>query len=157
MTFRKSDGDVSIAAYRIVQECLTNIVRHAGASRAEISVKASEILELVVQDNGKGLPEDHASREERFGLMGMRERAEGLGGTFSLHSEDGVRINVTYLSIRDGAIMSAIRVMLVDDHAVVRMGFKFCFKARTISKLSPKRNPAKKRLNAIRKLNPMWS
>lgn len=89
------DSEVSIAAYRMVQECLTNIVRHAGASRAEISVTAKDKLMLVVQDNGKGLPPDHASREERFGLMGMRERAEGLGGTFNLHSEDGVRINVS--------------------------------------------------------------
>ena len=93
--FNNIDSDVSIAAYRMVQECLTNIVRHAGASQAEINVVANENLTLVVQDNGKGLPADHTSREERFGLMGMRERAEGLGGTFTLHSEDGVRINVT--------------------------------------------------------------
>lgn len=93
--FKQIDADVSIAAYRMVQECLTNIVRHAGASRAEVSVNANENLALVVQDNGKGLPADHASREERFGLMGMRERAEGLGGNFSLHNEDGVRISVT--------------------------------------------------------------
>ena len=93
--FKPIDSDVSIAAYRMVQECLTNIVRHAGASRAEINVDANENLALVVQDDGKGLPEDHAGREERFGLMGMRERAEGLGGTFNLHSEDGVRISVT--------------------------------------------------------------
>jgi two-component system, NarL family, sensor histidine kinase UhpB len=93
--FRSIDTDVSIAAYRMVQECLTNIVRHAGATRAEISVSARENLTLTVQDNGNGLPADHAGREERFGLMGMRERAEGLGGTFALHSEDGVRINVS--------------------------------------------------------------
>ena len=93
--FNDIDADVSIAAYRMVQECLTNIVRHAGASRANVTVRANENLVLVVQDNGKGLPADHAGREERFGLMGMRERAEGLGGTFNLYSEDGVRINVT--------------------------------------------------------------
>ena len=93
--FKGIDADVSIAAYRMVQECLTNIVRHAGATRAEVSVNASENLVLVVQDNGNGLPTDHAGREERFGLMGMRERAEGLGGNFSLHNEDGVRISVT--------------------------------------------------------------
>ena len=93
--FSNIDADVSIAAYRMVQECLTNIVRHAGASRAKVTVKADAFLTLEVQDNGKGLPPDHAGREERFGLMGMRERAEGLGGTFNLHSEDGVRISVT--------------------------------------------------------------
>ena len=89
------DADVSIAGYRVVPKGLTNSVRHAGATRAEVSVNASENLVLVVQDNGNGLPTDHAGREERFGLMGMRERAEGLGGNFSLHNEDGVRISVT--------------------------------------------------------------
>ncbi len=93
--FNNIDADVSIAAYRMVQECLTNIVRHADASHAEVIVNADENITLVVQDNGKGLPADHAGREERFGLMGMRERAEGLGGTFILQSEAGVKISVT--------------------------------------------------------------
>ncbi len=93
--FDPIDADVSIAAYRMVQECLTNIVRHAGASRAQVIVKAKESLTLVVQDDGKGLPADHAGRDERFGLMGMRERAEGLGGTFCLQNDDGVKVSVT--------------------------------------------------------------
>lgn len=92
--FKQIDADVSIAAYRMVQECLTNIVRHAGATRADVNVRADDDLEIIVQDNGKGLPADQESREERFGLMGMRERAEGLGGTFRLESEEGVRVSV---------------------------------------------------------------
>lgn len=88
------DADVSIAAYRMVQECLTNIVRHAGATRADVKVESGVSLTITVKDNGKGLPTNQEGREERFGLMGMRERAEGLGGTFELESEQGVRVNV---------------------------------------------------------------
>ncbi len=92
--FKQIDADVSIAAYRMVQECLTNIVRHAGATGADVTVRAEHQLEIIVQDNGKGLPANQEGREERFGLMGMRERAEGLGGTFQMESEQGVRVSV---------------------------------------------------------------
>ncbi len=92
--FTHIDPDVSIAAYRMVQECLTNIVRHAGATQADVKVESGEGLNITVQDNGKGLPPDQSGREERFGLMGMRERTEGLGGTFELESEQGVRVSV---------------------------------------------------------------
>ena len=93
--FKDLDPDVSIAAYRIVQECLTNIVRHAGATEAEVSVRSNENLTLVIRDNGRGLPVDQANREERFGLMGMRERAEGLGGKFEVNSDQGVTVKVS--------------------------------------------------------------
>lgn len=92
--FSGIDPDASIAAYRIVQECLTNIVRHAGASEAGISVKSDHGLVLQIRDNGRGLPADQADREERFGLMGMRERAESLGGKFEVNSDEGVTVNV---------------------------------------------------------------
>ena len=92
--FSHIDPDVSIAVYRMVQECLTNIVRHAGATQADVKVEAGDGLAITVQDNGKGLPPDQSGREERFGLMGMRERTEGLGGTFALESEQGVRVSV---------------------------------------------------------------
>ena len=75
-------------------EAVTNIVRHAGATQADIKVESGEELNITVQDNGKGLPPDQSGREERFGLMGMRERTEGLGGTFELESEQGVRVSV---------------------------------------------------------------
>jgi two-component system sensor histidine kinase UhpB len=92
-------SDVAIAAYRMVQECLTNVVRHAEATEAEINVSAANDLTLTVRDNGHGLRADPNDRSERFGLVGMRERAEGLGGSFQWHGdvrhvERGVRVVV---------------------------------------------------------------
>ncbi len=71
---------VQLAIYRIVQESLTNVVRHSGATRAQVSIThdASDFV-VTVDDNGSGLGE-HPGEGGR-GMLGMRERAELLGGT----------------------------------------------------------------------------
>lgn len=90
--------DVAIAAYRMVQECLTNVVRHAEATEADINVSARNELILSVRDNGHGPRTDPNDRSERYGLIGMRERAEGLGGSFQWQADSrhgGVRVVVS--------------------------------------------------------------
>ncbi|QTX05125.1 sensor histidine kinase [Agromyces archimandritae] len=68
---------VQSAAYRIVQEALTNVLRHAGAGRAEVRVAADgPMVRVTVDDDGRGLPVG----AEGAGLLGMRGRAELLGG-----------------------------------------------------------------------------
>ncbi len=69
---------VEVAAYRIVQEALTNASRHARASECRIRFSIGDELELGITDNGIGLPED---RRAGVGLSSMRERAAELGGT----------------------------------------------------------------------------
>lgn len=82
------DERINITIYRIVQECLTNITRHAGAGRVSISLSGdTDSLVLSVSDNGRGL--DMSLPSDGLGLIGMRERAEGLGGEFMLESEQG--------------------------------------------------------------------
>jgi two-component system sensor histidine kinase UhpB len=91
------DELTNITAYRVVQECLTNVARHAQARRVEVTVhrignKWSEpSLEIVVTDDGIGFDEH---QDEGFGVSGMRERVEGLGGKFSAHrnANGGMRI-----------------------------------------------------------------
>ena len=95
---------VNITVYRIVQECLTNIVKHARASHAEVSVRRSPgWLHVEVRDDGRGLTEPEAQRATRFGLLGMRERAEALGGRFTLDAEQGVVVRVE-LPLADPAV-----------------------------------------------------
>ena len=80
---RQPGGTVQEAAYRIVQEALTNVVRHAGASRAAVVLDIPEAgpdagrLTVTVDDDGRGA----AGAPEGNGLTGMRERAAALGGT----------------------------------------------------------------------------
>jgi two-component system, NarL family, sensor histidine kinase UhpB len=89
---------VNITAYRLVQECLTNVLRHAEAARAEIELRREGgVIYLSVSDDGKGLGERRESESTRFGLMGIRERVQALHGEFALESRPagGLKVNAT--------------------------------------------------------------
>jgi PAS domain S-box-containing protein len=86
---------VNITIYRIVQECLTNVARHADATRVEVAVRrAGDAVELSVRDDGKGLGEREESEAARFGVMGMRERVQALHGELELASSAGGGLTV---------------------------------------------------------------
>jgi signal transduction histidine kinase len=89
-TARQLPGAVDLAAYRIVQEALTNVVRHAHASTARVSVgydPAAVVLE--VQDNGSGDANGATAAHDGHGLIGMRERAAAVGGTLQAGAAPG--------------------------------------------------------------------
>jgi len=89
---------INITIYRLIQECLTNVIRHAEASSVEIELKCKDGAVLVtVADNGKGLGERNETETARFGLMGMRERVQALGGEFRLDSRPGRGLKVEAL------------------------------------------------------------
>ncbi|MDX2031610.1 MAG: histidine kinase [Blastocatellia bacterium] len=79
------DNDRSTAVFRIFQEALTNITRHANATRVSISLNAQNgHLQLKVQDNGKGITENELNNSKSLGLLGMRERASMFGGNVEI-------------------------------------------------------------------------
>ena len=82
-----------VTVFRVVQECLTNVQDHSGASRVDVELKTTETgLEVRVEDDGRGFDPDNVSPAadgKGLGLFGMRERAEALGGNFSLQSSPG--------------------------------------------------------------------
>ena len=85
---------VATVVYRVVQEALTNVVRHAGASTASVAVAvASGRLRAVVEDDGTGFDPDRPV-DGHLGLQGMKERAELIGGTVRVLSEPGSRTTV---------------------------------------------------------------
>ena len=80
--------------YRISQEALANIAHHANASRAQVCVDIVEDRAILsIQDNGQGFDPEQALKRvfgrEHFGLLGMQERAESLGGTCEINSQPG--------------------------------------------------------------------
>ncbi|MER7604876.1 sensor histidine kinase [Nocardioides sp. NPDC127503] len=77
------------AAYAVVQEGLTNVLRHAGATRAEVSIVSTPASEMVVTVNDDGRGSDMLSGERRpgMGIVGMRSRVEALGGTLEAGPE----------------------------------------------------------------------
>jgi len=82
--------DAAISVFRIVQEAVNNVIRHAGARHARVRVDhAGTLVEIVVADDGRGFDVTSAGAESGFGLMGIRERAQALGGALDLQSTPG--------------------------------------------------------------------
>jgi signal transduction histidine kinase len=87
------NGDKRTVLYRVAQEALTNVARHAQASQAEVKIqKLDGVICMRIKDNGKGFQEEsvlHAKKSKRLGLLGMRERLEMVGGSFTVTSAPG--------------------------------------------------------------------
>ena len=74
-----------MALFRIFQETLTNITKHAGASRVDVLLEAdAQQVVLTVSDNGRGVADADLSKPKAFGIRGMQERALNLGGEASV-------------------------------------------------------------------------
>jgi signal transduction histidine kinase len=89
--------DLELAAYRIAQESLTNVVKHSNAESANIQLRFGEKLVLTVADDGCGLPNNLSQRCTGLGLRGMRERVIMAGGSFEVKSRSphGVIVHAT--------------------------------------------------------------
>ncbi len=95
----KLESEINIQVYRLIQEGLNNIKKHAGASLATIRlIGASPFIVLRIEDNGKGFDvearEKLLTREKRMGLRSMRERTHLLGGQMMLRSRPGAGTQV---------------------------------------------------------------
>ncbi len=91
-------GEVAIVAYRLVQEALSNVVKHSKASRVEISLTAPPGLDdvlIAVRDSGVGFHLGNVPSGS-LGLAGMRERVAGLGGRMRIRSKPGHGTRVTF-------------------------------------------------------------
>ncbi|MGC1448862.1 MAG: ATP-binding protein [Candidatus Sulfotelmatobacter sp.] len=87
-TPRSVNPDVALCIFRIVQECLRNIIKHSGASSAHLSLKVVDgTIQLLVRDEGVGFNPKDLNRSEGLGVRSMAERAHLLGGSFEIRSE----------------------------------------------------------------------
>jgi PAS domain S-box-containing protein len=91
-----TDPERATALFRILQETLTNVARHASATRVDVRLaSAGGSLILEMHDNGIGMSEVHLSSVASLGIMGMRERARLLGGEVTIRSASGQGTTVT--------------------------------------------------------------
>lgn len=90
--------DVEIAFYRVVQEALTNVARHADATEVHVTLDIGEHSTLCIEDNGRGF--DSSVVVRRLGLLGMRERLSLVGGELKISSSDsgGTKVNACAMS-----------------------------------------------------------
>jgi signal transduction histidine kinase len=88
--------DFTTVFFRIFQETLTNIIRHANATRVDVRLtEQGGHLILIVKDNGRGISDAEIAGARSLGLLGMRERAKLIGGEVTLHGERGAGTTVT--------------------------------------------------------------
>jgi len=93
----------SIIIYRIVQESLTNVARHSKASTVEIKLAKKEgNVILYIDDNGIGITDVQRTAKNAFGLISMKERADSMGGTFSISNNNDkgtvITLSIPYIN-----------------------------------------------------------
>lgn len=115
------DNDQATALFRIAQEALTNIAKHAHASK--VTVKLARLrhhVSLKIADNGRGIRQADRAKPDSFGLRGMAERARALGGTLTLgHAPGGgtaVGIKIRRDTARDSLIAAAADATIADEN-----------------------------------------
>ena len=92
------DNEQATALFRIFQEVLTNVARHAAATRIDAYLRERDgVLELSVRDNGKGIEQAMVNSPKSLGLVGMRERCHYLGGTVDIRGKRGKGTTVTMI------------------------------------------------------------
>jgi two-component system sensor histidine kinase DegS len=97
---RRLSSEVELSVFRIVQEALNNVVKHADATRVSTAVTLSDsAIKVSVQDDGIGFHPpsltEHPKSSSKLGLLGMQERARLLGGTLKIDSAPGQGTKVT--------------------------------------------------------------
>ncbi len=127
--------ELETPVFRIFQEAIANVRKHSGASAVAVALRAADGIILSIEDNGHGFVQ--GSRTEGFGLHGMRERAEDIGGRLVVTStvDHGTSVNLSVPSLEpDSAARSHVRgpggngaasarvmrVLVVDDHPLYR-------------------------------------
>jgi signal transduction histidine kinase len=115
------DNDQATALFRIAQEALTNIAKHAHASK--VTVKLARLrhhVSLKIADNGSGIRQADRAKPDSFGLRGMAERARALGGTLTLSHANGggtvVAIKIKRDTLRDSLIAAAAGATIAEEN-----------------------------------------
>ncbi|MGH8613434.1 MAG: PAS domain S-box protein, partial [Gammaproteobacteria bacterium] len=128
----------AVTVFRIYQEAMTNVARHAGANRVAIKVsQRNDVLTLEVQNDGRAISKAEASNPHSQGILGMQERARILGGSLSIIGIPGagtvVRLETPKKHVLraetsgQDEISSNIRILIADDHPLIRQGVKQIF------------------------------
>ena len=88
-SFNDPDTERSTALFRVLQELLTNVARHANATRVNVYLADGDVIRLSVEDNGTGIEKGKFEHARSLGFMGLRERVTAFGGTIEVEGHEG--------------------------------------------------------------------
>ena len=123
------DKQRETSIFRIIQEVITNITRHAQATVVEIDLNEvdNEIL-IIIKDNGTGITKEQLLNSRSLGIIGMNERAKQLGGQLVIHGTPSQGTTITlHAPVNRVQNKVTVRVLVADDHALFRDGLKRIF------------------------------
>ena len=104
------DNALATSLFRILQESLTNVIRHANATQVRVELyRENGRLVMKITDNGIGIPQDHRKTANAFGLVGVEERILALDGAFTIDSEPGKGTTLTVYIPLETADGSSVR------------------------------------------------
>jgi len=87
--FTDPEQERATALFRIFQELLTNVARHANATRVNVSLTDTPQLVLEIEDNGRGIRDEESGSSRSLGFLGMRERVQPFGGSIEVKGQEG--------------------------------------------------------------------
>jgi signal transduction histidine kinase len=99
--------DVAVHLFRVCQEALTNVYRHANARKAEVTLKVADSIRLTVKDDGIGFDASAADRVLSVGLPGMRDRMARLGGAVEIRGDPNGTTLVATLPLENAQVQAS--------------------------------------------------
>jgi signal transduction histidine kinase len=120
--FGRLSAEAELALYRLVQEALHNVAKHANAKNVEIDLSRKDgKIVLIVQDDGVGLVKKIGLQHSSYGIFGMRERVRCLNGTFRIRSRQGrgtrIEVYLDHSVCRAGSQIESNRFRLIEGQA----------------------------------------
>ena len=150
---------VDLSAYRIVQEALTNVVKHAGPARAQVTIcYGDQDVTVEVTDDGRGVaaPTGDGRAGVGHGLIGMRERVAAVRRRPRGRPPAGWRLPGGRPAALGGGPAMTIRVVVADDQALVRAGFRLLVDSAPTWRWSARPATAPRRWSWPAGSGPMW-
>jgi signal transduction histidine kinase len=89
---KEIDGAVRRNIFLLVKEALNNVVKHAHATAVNITITVKDSLQITIQDNGRGIPDEMINNGTGNGLRNMRQRSKELNGTLEIKNQDGTML-----------------------------------------------------------------
>ncbi len=119
-------NDIALCIYRVAQESLRNVAKHAGVNKASVKLLATD-RELILQfsDEGVGFQSDNGNSQPGIGLSSMEERIHLVNGSFKIKSEPGHGTTVEVrVPLEEHQTMNKARILIADDHQILAEGIR---------------------------------